>query len=495
MRGLRGLRALGAFVLGVWPAVASAEPVAARIGFVRADGSWLDPDKDGVSPTREAPPSTLETEAERAAHVDWVRVGGAAALDRITLVSRSVAGREMDRVVLRRGEGGFEPIRLVTESSDRYEAARMYRSAVVEFGGAIELLDAHEQVLARARVTGPFGLAGALRLRVRALVVRYDDRGASGAGGSDREAERRLTRDLRSALTAWGQCGIGVSDAMPITFVPKPASHLLAVGAGYGLPASGGSVALTVAGKPLRIRLSKGASPLGVALQIAAAGRKLGFRVDVAENERSMAQAGASVDLSFRTRAGAPVELSAPGPLTDDATLDLRIGVVDLRDGLDHFREEDSQTGTLEERTLLRGILGTPRANSSSDPTQVALVLVPAFSGSGARLGESFIPSDGSTLAPMVIVDQRGVSMGSASMVAPHELGHVLLDQPGHPDAFGTDTPTRLMDSDASDGSAYGPRRITLDECRIARERSLSRKLLEKWPLGAWPAAKPASRR
>jgi hypothetical protein len=182
------------------------------------------------------------------------------------------------------------------------------------------------------------------------------------------------------------------------------------------------------------------------------------------------------VDLSFRTRAGRLVELTAPGPVSSDATLDVRIGAVDLRDGLEHFREEDSQTGTLEERTLLRAV-------ADGDPTRVTLALVPAFAGTGARLGESFIPSDGSTLAPMVLVDQRGVSMGAASMVAPHELGHVLLDQPGHPDAFGVDTPTRLMDSDASDASAYGPRRLTLDECKLARERSLARGILERWPL------------
>lgn len=460
---------------------ASVVHAAPGAGFVRADGAPLDPTRDGLSPTREAPPSTLESTAERAAHADWVWVRADASLDVLTMISRSEVGREMDRVELRRGDDDFEPVRLVTESSDRYEAPRAYRSLVVAFGGGVELVNAAGTVLARARVTGPFGVAGALRLRLRAVVVRYDEHGDP----ADRITERRLTTQLRTALAAWGQCGIGVSESMPVTFAAPPPPHLLAVGAGYGLPASGGLVSLRIAGKPLRANVAKGASPLGAALTLAAAGRALGFRVDVAENERSSAQAGASVDLSFRTRAGKPVALSAPGPLTGDATLDVRIGEVDLRDGLEHFREEDSQTGTLEERTLLRGLLGA--GGLESDPTQITLVLVPAFSGSGARLGESFIPSDGSTLAPMVIVDQRGASMGAASMVAPHELGHVLLDQAGHPDAFGADTPSQLMDSDASDGSAYGPRRLTLDECRLARQRSLSRKLVEKWPLRAVP--------
>lgn len=449
--------------------------------FVRSDGSALDPSKDGASPTREAPGSTLESQVEKDGHPDWLRVRARSGVSEVTLISRSEVGREMDRVILRRRGNAFEGVRLVTEQSDRIDAQGVYRSLVVDFGGAVELV-AGAAVASRLRVTGPFGVAGALRLRIRAMVVRYDDSGASGAGSSDGDAQRRIARDLRLALAAWTQCGIGTGADMPITFVSKPPAHLLAVGTGYGLPASGGVVRFAIAGRALSVPVQKGTSALGAALVIATAARHLGFHVDVAENERSLAQAGASADLSFRTRAGKLVELTSPGPVSSDATLDVRIGVVDLRDGLDHFREEDSQTGTLEERTLLRAV-------SDGDPTRITMALVPAFAGTGARLGESFIPSDGSTLAPMVLVDQRGVSMGAASMVAPHELGHVLLDQPGHPDAFGVDTPTRLMDSDASDASAYGPRRLTLDECELARDRSLARGILERWPLRPWTQA------
>ncbi len=467
---MRSLTALAVLLLAT---SAAAEP---RAGFVRADGAWLDPSTDSASPTREPPASTLESQREKDAHPDWLRVR--AETEAVTVVSRSAVGREMDRVVLRARAGMFEAVRLVTEQSDRHDAGGAYRSVVVDFGGSVELYGDGPRPVMSLRVAGPFGLASALRLRMRAVVVRYDDSGASGPGATDSDAQRRVARDLRLALAAWNQCGIGVGADMPITFVAKPPAHLLAVGAGYGLPASGGTVRLQLAGQPLSVAIGKGTSALGAALLIADAARKLGYRVEIAENERSLAQAQSSVDLSFRTRTGKLATLSASAPVSDDATLDVRIGEVDLRDGLEHFREEDSQTGTLEERTLLRAV-------SDGDPTRVTLVLIPAFGGSGARLGESFIPSDGSTLAPMVLVDQRGVSMGAASMVAPHELGHVLLDQPGHPDAFGVDTPTRLMDSDASDPSAYGPRRLTLDECKLARSRSLARGLLERWPMQA----------
>jgi hypothetical protein len=62
----------------------------------------------------------------------------------------------------------------------------------------------------------------------------------------------------------------------------------------------------------------------------------------------------------------------------------------------------------------------------------------------------------------------------------------VLLDMPGHPDDYGVDTPTQLMDSDASDASPYGPRRLTVEECaRMVRESGPNGRvpLLTDWPL------------
>ena len=109
---------------------------------------------------------------------------------------------------------------------------------------------------------------------------------------------------------------------------------------------------------------------------------------------------------------------------------------------------------------------------------------MPYFLG-GGRVGESFIFGDGSSVKNVIIVDRSGVRARRSSHVVAHELGHVLLDVPGHPDDFGRDTPSLLMDSDASDASVYGPRRVTDEECaRVRAEAGPHAKvpMLEPWP-------------
>ena len=67
---------------------------------------------------------------------------------------------------------------------------------------------------------------------------------------------------------------------------------------------------------------------------------------------------------------------------------------------------------------------------------------------------------------------------------------HVLLDQPGHPDDFGVDTPTRLMDADAVNPTAFGPRRLEREECARAVRQSGEKTpsaLLSPWPLAPMP--------
>jgi hypothetical protein len=57
---------------------------------------------------------------------------------------------------------------------------------------------------------------------------------------------------------------------------------------------------------------------------------------------------------------------------------------------------------------------------------------------------------------------------------------------PGHPDDFGVDRPWMLMDADSTDGSIFGPRRISIDDCERALRESGPRALvplLEPWPL------------
>ncbi len=160
----------------------------------------------------------------------------------------------------------------------------------------------------------------------------------------------------------------------------------------------------------------------------------------------------------------------------------MRIGSVDLSDGLQHFTDMDAMAGTLEERTLLK-------AFDDGDPRSIEVVVVPLFAG-GGRIGESFIGSDLSSVRNVVLLDRAGIRARKSSLTLAHELGHVLMDLPGHPDDYGVDTPTQLMDSDAADASPFGPRRITLDECaRVVRQAGPAARvpLLTEWPITPLP--------
>jgi hypothetical protein len=111
--------------------------------------------------------------------------------------------------------------------------------------------------------------------------------------------------------------------------------------------------------------------------------------------------------------------------------------------------------------------------------------VVPSFVG-GIRIGESFIGSDASSLRNLVVLDRAGVRARRTSLTLAHEIGHVVLDMPDHPDDYGTDTPTMLMDSDASDASAFGPRRLSVEECaRAVRQSGPAARipLLTAWPI------------
>jgi hypothetical protein len=139
-------------------------------------------------------------------------------------------------------------------------------------------------------------------------------------------------------------------------------------------------------------------------------------------------------------------------------------------------------SGTLEERTLIK-------AYADRDPATIDVFVIPAFSSSG-RVGESFLDGSGAAVHNTVLVDRAAILSGARSHVLAHELGHVLLDMPGHPDDYGVDQPTALMDSDATDPSIFGPRRLSVEECeRAVRTRGP----LSPWPLlEAWPLVTPA---
>jgi hypothetical protein len=244
-------------------------------------------------------------------------------------------------------------------------------------------------------------------------------------------------------------------------------------------------VRLRVDGHDVTLPVARGAVPARVADAFVRSLERLRLVGVVSTNARIAPGAGGSDDVSVRRRDGRLVAVDAPAgdaPVCTDATLAVRIGSVDLSDGLQHFGDMDSVAGTLEERTLIKGL-------DDGDPRTIEVIVVPFFGG-GGRIGESFIASDLSSVRNVVILDRAGIRARRSSLTLAHELGHVLMDMPGHPDDFGIDTPTRLMDSDGSDASPFGPRRLTVEECaRVIRQAGPGARtpLLVDWPLAPLP--------
>lgn len=396
--------------------------------------------------------------------------------------------------------GSTEPIRAVIDDTDRAHPLVRSRSIEAELGGALLVAAAPDTApLLTMRVAGPrrsaLGPIERYRARLRVVLVRGTAGGAPPMGGTPAGALELARAEVGRANALWGACGIsfGPPAEAEVRVVDPPPPHLLALGCDHGLPASGGTVRVRVDGKEVSARIPAGTTPAGAARRLAAAIGAAGFVVRVSDNPTIGSAAGGSSDVLVRRRGGALAVLDAPakGVLSDDATLTACIGSVDLEDGLQHFGDVDAISGTVEERTLVK-------AFDDNDPATIEVVLIPSFAG-GGRIGESFISADTGAVRNAVIEDRAGVRADRSSFALAHELGHVLLDEPGHPDDFGLDTPSRLMDADAANPSAYGPRRLLVEECVRAIRQSgpgAPVRLLEPWPLAPLPrpAATPAKR-
>jgi hypothetical protein len=207
--------------------------------------------------------------------------------------------------------------------------------------------------------------------------------------------------------------------------------------------------------------------------------RGFGFAAEININPRILPGAQRTADVMIRTARGfLELGVDAAHPLSSDATLRVCLGEVQLSDGLTHFNDFDAMAGTVEERALLR-------AYDDGDPRSIEAFIVPSFAQSG-RIGESFILGEGASVSNSVILDRAGVLAGARSYALAHELGHILLDMPGHPDDYGVDQSALLMDADAADPTIFGPRRLTVAECERALVQSgpgAATPLLEAWPL------------
>lgn len=402
------------------------------------------------------------------------------AIGALTIESLSAEGQSLDTVVRPKlaathcdAPGALTclatpPIRFVVDDVDRAHALVANRSLRAEVGGAIVVRDANGRKLQAIRVAGPrktsAGPLGRYRMTIRPIVMRLTPGGAPSVGGTDAGATAALRQELAAAASAWGQCGItfGPVAQLDVKVVNPPPPYLVAIGDDVGLPASGGSLRLRVGGKTIAMTTKPGWSTRQVALELQRSLEKSGLKAVLSENARIASGASPSVDVAVRNEQGqlATVELVA----ATDPTLSVAVGAVDLSDGLQHFGDTDSVAGTLEERTLVKSV-------DDGDPRTVEVIVIPFFGG-GGRIGESFIGSDGSSMRNVVIIDRAGVRARRTSLTLAHELGHVILDEPGHPDDYGIDTPTLLMDSDASDSSPFGPRRVTNEECARAFRQS-----------------------
>jgi hypothetical protein len=383
------------------------------------------------------------------------------------------------------------PLRPVMDDVDRNHPLVAGRSIKAEVGGALVFRSAGRKAQ-MIRVLGPrdspVGPIGRLRATLRPFVVRVTPGGAPAIGGTDAGAVDALRAELGAASTIWGQCGItfGETRTLEVRLVDPPPSHLVALGDDLGLPASGGEIRLRAEGKSISVPTTPGEGADIVAEHLSRAAERAGLVAVVSPNARIGPSLARSVDVSLRRKDGTlvAVDTAAGVPLSTDPTLSVRIGSVDVSDGLQHFTDVDAMAGTLEERTLLKAI-------DDGDPATVEVVVVPLFSG-GGRIGESFIGSDLSSVRNTVLLDRAGIRARKSSLTLAHELGHVFLDLPGHPDDYGVDTPTLLMDSDAADASPFGPRRLTLDECaRALRQAGPKARvpLLVDWPVGPLPTA------
>jgi hypothetical protein len=459
-----------------------------RLAPARLEGSVDAPydDFDALRVVVSAPDDGRGYDRDRDVSVESISATGAR-IDSITKVALAPAACTGSAPGLRCRASA--PLRFVIDEVDRDHPLVAGRSLKAEVGGAIVFrsdLRKAQMIRLLGPRTSPAGPIGRLRANVHAYVVRVSPGGAPAIGGTDAGAAAVLRAELGTASAIWGQCGLSFGDVrqLEVKIVDPPPSHLVSIGDSLGIFAGGGDVRLRADGKPITVRAVAGQSPDWVAAEIARAAERAGLVAVVSPNARIGPAISSSVDVSLRRKDGTLVSIdAAPGlPMSTDPMLSVRIGSVDLSDGLQHFTDMDAMAGTLEERTLLKAI-------DDGDPTTIEVVVVPLFAG-GGRIGESFIGSDLSSVRNVILLDRAGIRARKSSLTLAHELGHVLMDLPGHPDDYGVDSPTLLMDSDAADASPFGPRRITVDECaRVVRQAGPKARtpLLADWPITPIP--------
>jgi hypothetical protein len=310
------------------------------------------------------------------------------------------------------------------------------------------------------------GPTAARQAILRVTVLRTERGGRPVIGVDDLSALRIVRDELEIANEIWLQCHLtlGPPSETSVQIVDAPGPTMLAISDGDGLPARGGSIRFRIDGRNLGpFEIPRGSTPQDTALRIEPRIRAAGYQTAVTINPPAVFGAGPSADLVVRRGDGEFVTLDAqPGaPLTTDPQQRVSIGTVDLSDGLEEFDNMTAQGGTLEERTLIKTL-------ADDDPATIDLFIVNRFSR-GTRQGEAFIAASSGPIVNTLVLDRNGLRQRQTAWTLAHELGHVLLNQPLHPDNVGADVPVLLMDSDNNRGTVNGPKRLLPSDCLRVR--------------------------
>ncbi len=331
------------------------------------------------------------------------------------------------------------------------------------------------EAVAEVRVGRPGredGPMAARRVRARVLVLRNRPLASGGVplvGATEAAALDIGRRQVTLANEIYSQCGVTWGDPMAdvARVVDPPTPTLISFGDDDGARASGGEVLLRVNGVALPPVVTRaGWRPIDTAMAVGDALRARGYTARVTSNPRTTYGALPSADVLVLDRAGRWTTLSAvPGrALSTDLAQRAELAVVDFSDGIEEFNNQNSVAGTLEERGLIKALM-------DDDPGTMEMIVINRFAR-GTRIGEAFVRGDGGSIGNGFLVDRAGIAAEREAWTQSHEAGHILLDQPWHPDNMGPDRPWLLMDADASLGTVAGPKRLSDEECARLRSRN-----------------------
>jgi hypothetical protein len=459
------------------------------LAFLNASNERIDPTREAVGPshaiTNDASLTRTGGFATTSSDPDDIRIeirdpsASGLELD-ATLSSGAMGDRPRARRQLRLTRSGpNEPfrsafVRLVGDVmdeeapgvGDRVLRVALRDSVRVVYGTGDAEVSAGVRVGRAGREDGPLA---ARRGHLRVRILRHRRGGAVAVGDNEEGAIRIAREQVHIANEIWLQCFVdfGRPGDADIEVVDPPPPSLLSIADGAGLPAAGrGVIRFRANGRLVRVETHEGAPPISTALDVAAALRGQGLVAEVTENPPTEFGAGRSADLLVRDPQGNLARLTPDRqtPLSTDRRQSATIGVVDLTDGLLEFDNMTAAAGTLEERALIKAL-------ADDDPSTIDLFIINRFTA-GTRQGEAFIESDGGAIVNTLILDRNGIRQQREAWTQSHEIGHILLDMPFHPDNVGPDRPWLLMDADSSQGLVTGPKRIPEEQCQRARARS-----------------------